>query len=351
MQRTRKDKQVPRVIAAVVAALMAAAVPGGAQVASHAPTNGTAKPAVQTTTLTPTGKPVVRVNGTVLTDRDLLREMFTIFPYARQHGGKFPAQMEADIRQGALKMMVFDELVYQEAKRRKMAVSAARLEQATKEFRTQFGSEAEFQAYMQQELQGSSAALRERIRRAILIDDLLKLEVKRKSAMTEAQVRAYYDKNPANFSVPEKVSIQTISLVIPDNPTPQQLETVRKRAEDLLRQAKAAKDYEAFGILAEKVSEDDWRVMMGDHKWIDRSKMPPEVAKVAFSMKKGETSDLIRAENSFCIVRLNDRQPAKRLPYPEVKAKLKKELETGKVNELRSALNKRLQQNATIEQL
>ena len=40
------------------------------------------------------GKPVARVNGTVLTDRDLLREMYAIFPYAKQHNG-FPKAQEA----------------------------------------------------------------------------------------------------------------------------------------------------------------------------------------------------------------------------------------------------------------
>jgi hypothetical protein len=39
-------------------------------------------------------KPVARVNGAVLTDRDLLREMYAIFPYARQHNG-FPKAQEA----------------------------------------------------------------------------------------------------------------------------------------------------------------------------------------------------------------------------------------------------------------
>ena len=34
-----------------------------------------------------TGKEVAKVNGTVLTDKDLLREMYIIFPYARQHNG------------------------------------------------------------------------------------------------------------------------------------------------------------------------------------------------------------------------------------------------------------------------
>ncbi len=55
-----------------------------------------------------TGKPVARVNGVALTDRDLLQEMFAIFPYARQHNG-FPKSEEAEIRKGALDMIVFEE--------------------------------------------------------------------------------------------------------------------------------------------------------------------------------------------------------------------------------------------------
>src|ERR1035438_1223251 len=63
----------------------------------------------------PAGRPVARVNGVILTDRDLLREMYTIFPYARVHNG-FPKAMEADIRKGAMKMIVFEGLVYPDAK-------------------------------------------------------------------------------------------------------------------------------------------------------------------------------------------------------------------------------------------
>ncbi len=88
-----------------------------AQVPSHSPT--VVPEAFATNAVfQPVGRTVVRVNGAVLTDRDLLREMLTIFPYARVHNG-FPKAMEADIRDGAMKMMIFEELVYQEAKRRK----------------------------------------------------------------------------------------------------------------------------------------------------------------------------------------------------------------------------------------
>src|SRR5450755_2534210 len=48
-------------------------------------------------------KPVARVNGAVLTDRDLVREEFAIFPYANQHSG-IPKGMEPQIRKGAMQM-------------------------------------------------------------------------------------------------------------------------------------------------------------------------------------------------------------------------------------------------------
>jgi len=52
-------------------------------------------------------KAVARVNGAVLTEADLQREMSAMFPYAQQHGGKVPKTMEADIRHGALQMIEF----------------------------------------------------------------------------------------------------------------------------------------------------------------------------------------------------------------------------------------------------
>lgn len=67
-----------------------------AQVASHAPTSiakATApKPQAKAPAPVAVGKPVVRINGRVLTDTDLLREEYSIFPYARQHNGAIPPE-------------------------------------------------------------------------------------------------------------------------------------------------------------------------------------------------------------------------------------------------------------------
>ena len=128
----------------VFALLLATAVNCSAQVASHAPTGAAKQAATPNSPLQVGDKPVAKVNGAVLTDRDLLREMFQIFPYAQQHNG-FPKEQEASIRQGALQMIIFEELVYQEAERRKLTVPQQQLNQAEAEFKKQFHSADEYQ--------------------------------------------------------------------------------------------------------------------------------------------------------------------------------------------------------------
>src|SRR5215470_1606823 len=263
-----------------------------------------AKTSFRSSALIATGKPVARVNGAVLTDHDLLREMLSIFPYARQHGGKFPEAMEA-----------------------------------------------EFRAYLKEECGNSMTKLRAKVRRSIMIDDLLLSDVGQKAIVTDEQVLTFYQKNPARFLSPESVSLQTISIGIPDKPTSQQEASARQRAEDALRQSRKTKNYEEFGMLAEKISEDDWRVMMGDHQFVTREQMPPEAAKAAFSMKPDQISELIRTENSWCILRVNGRQDAHQVTYEQVKDSLKKELQANRVETLRQALHQQLRKTAKIEEL
>ncbi len=317
-------------------------------VASHAPTQ-VARPS--SLSVQPVGRPVARVNGAVLTDRDLLREMYTIFPYARQHNGGVPKEMEGQIRNGAMQMIIFEELVYQEAVRRKMTVPPARMQRAEADFRAQFSTPEEYQQLVQSEFGGSQQLLRGKIRRSLLIEALLKTEVESKSVVPVAEVKEYYDKNPARFEYPEAFAFQTISVLPPAKATPEQLEEGHKRAEDALRQAKATKNYEEFGMLAEKISDDDYRVMMGDHKEVDREKLAPAVVQALLAMQPGQVSGLIQMEQAYTILRLNQHVPAGKRTFAEVKDSLQKELARRKTNDVRAALDKKLRQNAKIEVL
>ena len=321
-----------------------------AQVASHAPvviqspTDDSASAIV-----VPVGRPVVRVNGATLTDRDLLREMFTIFPYARVHNG-FPQAMVADIRNGAMRMIVFEELVYQEAKRRNMTVPPAQVAHAMVEFRQQFHSPQEYQQFLQAEFQGSPKLLQVKVERSLLIEKFLKQEVTDKAVVSAAEVKAYYDQHPERFRVPESFSFQSISILPPPNATAAQLQEARRRADNALRQAQATKSYEEFGLLAEKISEDDFRVMMGDHKAADRSKLPPVVVKALLGMQPGQVSGLIEFDaGDYTILRLNAHIPVGMQKFETVKDALREKLTKDKNEQLRSALATKLGKTAKIE--
>jgi parvulin-like peptidyl-prolyl isomerase len=295
-------------------------------------------------------KPVARVNGAVLTEHDLMREINTIFPYAKIHNG-VPKSMAPEMRQGALDMIIFEELVYQEALRRKMTISPERMKRAEVEFRKQFSSEQEFNQVLQAEVNGSRQLMRQKIRRSLLIDALLKAEVGDKARISELQARTYYEQNPKKFQHPETFTIQTISLIPPENANPDVMKEARKRADDAWRQAKATKSYQEFGLLAEKYSDDDWRVNMGDRKAVDRAKLPPEVVKAALAMKLGEVSDLIQLGPNYTFFRLNAHAPAGEVRFEEVKKQLIKDLEKAKYEQLRADLNRKLRKSAKIEVL
>jgi parvulin-like peptidyl-prolyl isomerase len=335
-------------------ALLVAISTASAQVASHTPTAvaSTKTPqasAAQVSPLQVSDKPVARVNGAVLTDRDLLREMYSIFPYAQQHNG-FPKEQEASIRQGALEMIVFEELVYQEAVRRKMTVAPEKINRAEAEFKKQFKSPDEFQAYMQVEQQGSEKKLQQQIRRSILIDTLLKNDVEDRSTVTLAEVKAYYDKNAAKYTQPESYAFQSVSIIPPYKPTAAQAADAQKKAGDALKQAQATKSYQDFGLLAEKISQDDFRVNMGDHKVIGKDKLPPQILKAFAAMQPGQVSGLIQIETAYTIVRLNAHNPAKKQSLKEVETEIKTNLQKSKYEKLRSGLAKQLRAKAKVEE-
>lgn len=335
-------------------AVLASALACGAQmVSSHAPTLAPT-PAKATTASAPVpsapapGNPVARVNGAVLTDRDLMREIQAIFPYAQMHNG-IPKSMEPEMRKGALEMIIFEELVYQEALRRKMTVPPERMKRAEAEFRKQFASEEEFNQVLQAEVHGSRELMREKIRRSLLIDDLLKSDVTAKAKVSEAEARAYYNRNPKKFQHPEMFSIQTISIIPPENANPDVVKEARKKAEDAAKLAKATKSYQEFGLLAEKYSDDDWHVKLGDRKAVEAEKLPPPVVKAARAMKAGQVSDLIQLGSAYTLFRLNAHIPAGVTPFAEVKAKLLVDLPKEKTEHLRAELDKKLRKTAKIE--
>ena len=344
--------------ALICAFLVVSFISATAQVASHQPSTMAkatpAQPRPNSVTPQVVDKPVAKVNGAVLTDRDLLREMYSIFPYAQQHNGGFPKAQEASIRQGALEMIIFEELVYQEALRRKIVIPAQQIKKGEAEFQRQFGSADKYQEFLKAEMQGNPELVRQKIRRSMMIEQVLKTDVGDKAVVSAAEARDYYNQHPQRFQLPESFDIQTISILPPAGADPsklsaQQQKEVRKRADEALRQAKTTKTFQDFGLLAEKISEDDFRVNMGVHKMVKPEDLPPEARKALATMQPGAITGLIQVEGAYTIIRLTSHDPARKVSFEQAKKSLQDELQKAKYERLRSNLAKQLRAKAKIE--
>ena len=206
-------------------------------------------------------------------------------------------------------MIIFEELVYQEAGRRKLTVSPERISRAEAEFANSSTAPTSTSSICRWRCTARVRFCASGSERSLLIEQLLKTEVEDKSAVSLAEIKAFYDKNPARFEKPESFDFQSISILPPQKPTADAISKNRKRAEEAQRQAQATKSYQEFGLLAEKISEDDFRVNMGDHRSISRDKLPPQFVKAALGMQAGQVSGVIQIVNAFTIFRLNAHNP------------------------------------------
>lgn len=315
---------------------------------SHAPT--TAKIARPTGPASPVADPnkvVARVNGVPISQAELAAEMRVVFPYYSMHGNAIPKEFEDDFRNKALNNLIDTELAYQEAKRRHLQITPAERQKRVAEIRKDYGSQAAFDADIKR-LFGSRAGFEAKLRHDMLLDKIFLIEVKRKSVVTDADVMREYETNKASFVVPEHISFQSISAMFPQNAGAEQKREARKRIEAVLPQAKAAKNYEEFGVLAEKVSEDEFRVMMGDHKMVHRGSLESPF-EVAFAMKPGEVSGIIESPRGYHILRLNKHEMERKMPFAEVRATLKENMQKDRTSARNKAFHAGLRKMAKVE--
>jgi peptidyl-prolyl cis-trans isomerase D len=135
-------------------------------------------------------------------------------------------------------------------------------------------------------------------------------------------LQSYYDQHRDEFRVAEQVKVTHILIKTP-LPTPgakedeKAIADARAKAEDVLKQVKAGGD---FAKLAEKYSDDPGSAKSGGELgWIGRGRTVPEFEKAAFSLGKGQTSDLIKSSYGFHIIRVEDKQEAHLKSLAEVK--------------------------------
>ena len=153
------------------------------------------------------------------------------------------------------------------------------------------------------------------------------------TTVTDQDLQAYYDQHRDEYRVPEQVKVSHILIKTP-LPAPGAKEDekavadARAKAEGVLKELKAGGD---FAKLAEKYSDDPGSAKSGGELgWIGRGRTVPEFEKAAFSLGKGQTSDLVKSSYGVHIIHVEDKQEAHLKTLAEVKSEIEEKVKQQK---------------------
>jgi len=151
-------------------------------------------------------------------------------------------------------------------------------------------------------------------------------KIQNATQVSQQELQAYYDQHRDEFRVPEQVNVRHILIKTPlpgagGKVDAKAVDAARQKAEDLVKELKGGGN---FAELAKKNSEDTSSAKEGGSLgWIQRGRFPSaDVEKVAFSLAKGGTSDIINAGYGFEIVHVDDKQDAHMKTLDEVKPQI-----------------------------
>jgi peptidyl-prolyl cis-trans isomerase D len=192
-------------------------------------------------------------------------------------------------------------------------------------------TEEELKAYYERNKASYNNSIPEKRQIKYVVIDSAKIAAT--TTVTEADLQAYYDQHRDEFRAPEQVKVSHILIKTP-LPTPGEKEDekaiadARAKAEDVLKQVKAGGD---FAKLAEKYSDDPGSAKNGGELgWIGRGRTVPEFEKAAFSLGKGQTSELVKSSYGFHIIRVEDKQDAHLKTLAEVKSEIEEKVKREK---------------------
>lgn len=163
----------------------------------------------------------------------------------------------------------------------------------------------------------------DRARRQLLAQRFLQKNIQPK--VTDANVRAFFDKNKTRYSNDEVHAMHVL---------------LKTEAEAKEVYGKATKG-EDFQVLAKKYSKDPSAAQnMGDLGFFTRSRMVAPFADKAFSMKAGEISEPVKTPFGFHVIKMIARRDGKAVNFTDVKDQVRGDFQNEQVNQLIEGLKK-----------
>ncbi len=281
------------------------------------------------------GKPVpevvAKVNGVALLSPALERDLLAFRFRAKQMGQEVKPADEITIARELIKAAAGQELIIQKAKSLGISIDEEQVNRQLKNVEDQFPGHAAFLTALAFQHM-SIGALKEKIHRTLLEDELTRREIAPKVEVSDENIEKYYNDNKARFTKPVLYRTRHIHIATIKSAGNAEDEASRKKAErltkmineeaeekinSLLKKVKAGED---FAGLAKHFSEDDASKEKGGQLGdIHPENTLPEIGEAIIKLKEGGTSGIIKSQFGFHILKLDEIIPSQLIPLSEAK--------------------------------
>jgi peptidyl-prolyl cis-trans isomerase SurA len=265
----------------------------------------TAAPAQSTKarTIVTVDRIVAVVNDEVITERELEARVDFAFRQLRQQGT--PPPPRATIERQLIERLINDRVQLQHAREIGLRIDDTDLEKALERIA---GDNKLSLPQMRSALEKDGVPFtkfRDDIRNEIILSRLREREVAQKIVITDAEIDNFLLSQKAQQGRSDEFNISHILVAVPENASPEQLQTRRARAEDALAQIKAGTD---FRQVAAAFSDGPEALQGGLIGWRESNRLPSLFLEALQPLQSGALTELLRSPNGFHILKLNERR-------------------------------------------
>ena len=291
------------------------------------------------------GDRVAVVNGTIITQAEFDRVLDSELRRTAQSGQQIPDAQMAKVENSILDNLIVDELLFQESKKKGAQVKPETVTEQLTILKQRFPSEAEFKKVLE-ENKITESKIRADIKRDMAIQQLIDKEVDQKVKITDEESKTFYDTNPQLFQQPERVKASHILIKVDDGASEEKKAEARKKIKEIQQKVQKGED---FAALAKTYSEGPSGPKGGDLGSFGRGQMVKPFEDAAFSLKPNETSDIVETRFGYHLIKVVEKQPAKKIAYADAKDRINKRLKDQKLRTERQLYFDKLKKDAKIE--
>lgn len=257
------------------------------------------------------------------------------------------AEARAQLVKKGLDLLIGEKLMEFQVKELALDVSEQEIDLSMEDVKKQNNiSSEQFEQLLAQEgytMSSYRAFMRKHLSRMKLVN----LKVRSKMKIADEDLKAEYAKWSHDEANEFEVHARHLLVQVPAKATPEQVEAARKKAHELMVEAKTPGV--DFVELAKKKSEGPSAADGGDLGFFKRGVMVAEFERAAFTLPVGGISEPIRTKFGWHVLKVEERKALAAPPFDEVKDQLRERMLRGQLEKFTEQYVQELRAQAVVD--